>query len=268
MGYNTSVELIEAIARKGSVAFKHFKILGLVAALLIGAMPFGASASGKTTKKAAPAEQSDLAKAHAKLEQAVDEYKQSLSSLITPLEQSVTNQSAKVDKLKELVETGIVARREVEDAERALAEAQAKLADAKKQLVEADVILEEAEAAEQLALAPIPSRGGYIATPAVIRYQGSAWHISDIGKVEGFFASHFARTLPISAYGQTSLHNKLGFDHTNSVDVAVHPDSAEGQALIAYLRSAGIPFLAFRSAVPGKATGPHIHIGFPSHRFR
>ena len=31
---------------------------------------------------------------------------------------------------------------------------------------------------------------------------------------------------------------------------------------------AGIPFLAFRGAVPGKATGPHIHIGFPSHRFR
>ena len=33
-----------------------------------------------------------------------------------------------------------------------------------------------------------------------------------------------------------------------------------------YLRANGIPFIAFHFAVPGKATGPHIHIGLPSHR--
>jgi hypothetical protein len=33
-----------------------------------------------------------------------------------------------------------------------------------------------------------------------------------------------------------------------------------------YLRANGIPFTAFHFAVPGKATGPHIHIGLPSHR--
>jgi hypothetical protein len=51
------------------------------------------------------------------------------------------------------------------------------------------------------------------------------------------------------------------------MDVAVHPDSAEGRALIAYLRGNGIPFIAFRSAVPGSATGAHVHIGYPSHKF-
>ncbi|MEW6208704.1 MAG: hypothetical protein AB1631_10080 [Acidobacteriota bacterium] len=33
------------------------------------------------------------------------------------------------------------------------------------------------------------------------------------------------------------------------------------------LRSAGIPFLAFRQALAGSSTGPHIHIGYPSKRF-
>ena len=60
----------------------------------------------------------------------------------------------------------------------------------------------------------------------------------------------------------------MGFDHRHAIDVAVHPDSPEGQALIFYLRGEGIPFLAFRQAVPGSATGAHIHIGRPSHRLR
>src|SRR6266446_6948651 len=49
--------------------------------------------------------------------------------------------------------------------------------------------------------------------------------------------------------------------------VSLHPDGAEGQALLNFLRSNGIPFLAFRAAIPGTATGPHIHIGRPSHRY-
>jgi len=50
------------------------------------------------------------------------------------------------------------------------------------------------------------------------------------------------------------------------MDVALHPDSDEGRSLMAYLRRAGIPFIAFRSAMPGSATGAHIHIGLPSIR--
>ena len=48
------------------------------------------------------------------------------------------------------------------------------------------------------------------------------------------------------------------------MDVALHPDSNEGRSLLSYLRQGGIPFIAFRSAVPGAATGAHIHIGSPS----
>ena len=50
------------------------------------------------------------------------------------------------------------------------------------------------------------------------------------------------------------------------MDVAVHPDSAEGLGLMDHLRSAGIPFIAFRRAVAGEATGAHVHIGQPSRR--
>ena len=48
---------------------------------------------------------------------------------------------------------------------------------------------------------------------------------------------------------------------------SLNPDGAEGVALINFLQSNGIPFSAFRTAIPGVATGPHIHIGMPSHRY-
>jgi len=73
-------------------------------------------------------------------------------------------------------------------------------------------------------------------------------------------ASSFSKVLSVMFGG------RLGFDHRNSVDVAVHPDSVQGKALTEYLRGNGIPFLAFRSAIRGVATGAHIHIGNPSHR--
>jgi hypothetical protein len=50
------------------------------------------------------------------------------------------------------------------------------------------------------------------------------------------------------------------------MDVALSPDSSEGKALMDYLRTQGIPFIAFHYAVPGSATGAHIHVGSPSHR--
>lgn len=84
--------------------------------------------------------------------------------------------------------------------------------------------------------------------------------------IKSFFTSKFGSTLPVSAFGQTRLHSRLGFDHRNGVDVALNPDSAEGRSLLTKLRGFGVPFIAFRKAIPGVATGAHIHIGKPSHR--
>lgn len=97
--------------------------------------------------------------------------------------------------------------------------------------------------------------------------QGSGnWRISDSAKVESFFITKFGRPLPLTAFGQSDLHTRWGYDHRQGMDVGLHPDSPEGRGLIEFLRSEEIPFLAFREAVPGVATGPHIHVGNPSRR--
>src|SRR5215217_4003728 len=92
------------------------------------------------------------------------------------------------------------------------------------------------------------------------------WSLAEASKVEKFFATKFKRPLPVSAFGQSDLHTRWGLDHRNGMDVGLHPDSAEGRALIEFLRGESIPFLAFRGPVPGVATGPHIHIGNRSPR--
>lgn len=93
------------------------------------------------------------------------------------------------------------------------------------------------------------------------------WRISDSSRVESFFMDKFGRSLPLGAFGQSYLHTRWGLDHRNGMDVSLHPDSTEGRALMSFLRTEGIPFLAFRGPIPGVATGPHIHVGNPSPRF-
>ena len=102
--------------------------------------------------------------------------------------------------------------------------------------------------------------------PPVVSQVSVPWRLSDAAKVENFFSDKFRRPLPVTAFGQSELHRRWGFDHRNSLDVGVHPDSPEGRALIRFLRAEEIPFLTFRSAVPGVASGPHVHIGRPSPR--
>lgn len=94
------------------------------------------------------------------------------------------------------------------------------------------------------------------------------WSLADSRKVEGFFFTKFGRPLPTSAFGQSLIHDRWGLDHRQGLDVGLHPDSLEGIALVDFLRAERIPFLVFRRAISGVATGPHIHIGFPSHRNR
>ena len=89
-----------------------------------------------------------------------------------------------------------------------------------------------------------------------------------VPRVKEFFRSTFGKELPVSAQGQSGTHDKLNFNHSRSMDVAVNPTSKEGQALMSWLDTQRIPFIAFDRAVPGQSTGPHIHIGNPSPRAR
>lgn len=89
---------------------------------------------------------------------------------------------------------------------------------------------------------------------------------NQIAEIDAFYFQEFGVGLPISAAGSTDLHISMGFDHTGRYDVALHPDEFEGLFLMSLLEEWDIPYIAFRSAVPGQATGPHIHIGPPSLR--
>jgi len=98
--------------------------------------------------------------------------------------------------------------------------------------------------------------------PAVV-YRGSGHLISSrqLARLEREYAARWARPMPITARGMSKTHRLLGFDHAGRVDVGLRPASAEGAWLRLWLRKRAIPYIAFRRAVQGQATGPHIHIG-------
>lgn len=106
--------------------------------------------------------------------------------------------------------------------------------------------------------------------PVVTRFIGGMKFAlaTDFKQIVLAFEKQFNRKLPISARGQTALHRSLGFDHRDRVDIGVNPDDPEGRWLISYLEKAQIPFFAFRASIRGQATAPHIHIGPPSLRLR
>ena len=241
---------------------KHlFPVLFLAFALPVAV----AAQSSKTSTK------NQLAETRSELISATEAYKASAQEVIKFQEQEVAEAITKADQLKQLVADGLIARNELAAAEQRIAEAKSKLEATKKQIADSDNLIaqihesEKAEKAMAKTLAAAQSRR--LVQPVSMRYNGMAgWALSNISSVQTFFSTTFGRPLPISTLGQSATHNAMRWDHRNSADVGVHPDSAEGRALIAFLQSKGIPFLAFRGAIPGVSTGPHIHIGYPSGR--
>jgi hypothetical protein len=216
----------------------------------------------ETKKLAETASQS-----RANLLSASNAYRESLEKLLDLQRQDESRAVELVEKRKALLDLGVIAKRELDEGERSLAEARSKIADTMKQLAEVDHLVAEVNAVEELAKMPAESPGVFRSAGLLVRYVGSSrWALGDFGKVDAFFRLKFGKPLPVSAVGQTETHNRLGFDHREAVDVAVHPDSAEGRELINYLASQGISFIAIRSAIAGSATGAHIHIGPPSKR--
>jgi len=171
-----------------------------------------------------------------------------------------------VEKLK-LYQDGAIEKAEVSEAERAFVAALMQIQETRRTLAETDLALAEATMGDELERLPPLALNEFSETERLSRFNGgSSWSLKEAPKVEKYFSQAFGHSLPISAYGQTRTHDRMGFDHRNAIDVALHPDSPEGRALIRHLRGSGIPFVAFKNAVPGSATGTHIHIGKPSVR--
>lgn len=203
---------------------------------------------------------------------ATNEYKASLEKLRASYEKGVPKAEAELTKSRELFAAGLISKKTLEAAEAEVAKAIDRIAEVDRRMATADTqiadTLLEAEAVTKLAKSkPIP-RGSLVKSAALIRYNGAAtWALSDAWKVQNFFAQVFKKPLPVAVFGQGSIHDRWRLDHHHAMDVSLHPDGPEGQAVLGFLRSNGIPFLAFRQAIPGTATGPHIHVGRPSHRY-
>lgn len=180
--------------------------------------------------------------------------------LIDLQQAEVEKLTTNTDQLRQLYSEGLIARIELEKAEQELTAAKARVEQSRLQLE-----AKKAEEKARIELAKV-AKAKQLVKPTLMRSTAGSWSMANLGAVQQFFSSRFGRPLPTSTIGQSATHNRMGWDHRHAVDVGVHPDSAEGRALIAYLQSRGIPFLAFRGAVPGVSTGPHIHIGTPSHR--
>ena len=246
----------------------------LVAALIFHCLPAAAQKKKPATKaKPAPAKPLDeLTRLREEFIKATREYKESLEKLSASYEKSIARAQTRVNQSRELFAQGLISKNDVEASERALADANDKVTEIKLRMNGADAqiadALVEADAERTLAKSKPMAKGSLLKTAAYIRYNGGAsWALSDAWKVQRFFSDTFKKPLPIAVFGQGSIHDRWRLDHHNAMDVSLHPDGAEGQALLNFLRSNGIPFLAFRAAIPGTATGPHIHIGRPSHRY-
>ncbi len=241
--------------------------------LLLAPSAIGTQKKAPSKSKTNQAQPLDaLAKLREEFINATEEYKGHLEKLRASYEKDVRRAEDRFNKAKEVFEQGLISKKDFEASGRTVAEAREKVTEVNQRMASADSqiadTLLEAEAETKLAKSkPIP-KGGLVKTASFISYNGSAvWVLSDAWKVQRFFLEAFKKPLPIAVFGQGAIHDRWRLDHHNAMDVSLHPDGPEGQALLSFLRNNGIPFLAFREAIPGTATGPHIHIGRPSHRY-
>ena len=203
---------------------------------------------------------------------AIGEMRQALieeRAQLAALEREQSNWRVNVINRRKLYQDGQLPKERVVEAEQAFIAALTRMHAARAAVTEIDIAITEAVLGEKVDRMPILPVNGYSETKDIARFNGSfRWSLKEAPRIESYFSRTFGRRLPVTAMGQSSTHNRLRFDHRDSMDVALHPDSAEGKALIEHLRKSGIPFIAFRSASPGVSTGPHIHIGKPSARLR
>lgn len=210
---------------------------------------------------------SELSRSRTEVIEKIKETRAGAEKLLALHEAERQRRTEEYHRQRELYYQGLIARNDVLQAEHALVQAMLKVDEDKRWLAETDMAITEVTMRDELLRLPRLALGAYSETSTLLRFNGGAlWKLGDASRVEKFFVETFGRALPISALGQTATHDRLRFDHRDAMDVALHPDSKEGQSLLSFLRQAGIPFIAFRNAVPGAATGAHIHIGKPSRR--
>jgi hypothetical protein len=186
--------------------------------------------------------------------------------MLAAAQRRVARVKARLEQMKPLVESGIMARMELTPILEELDYRQKTLSLAESR---GNFLRELAEMAQREIVAETEQPGEPADKPAMERFDGNgSFSPAVMKRVILAFEKRFARPIPISALGETAFHKSMGFDHRGRMDVALNPDSDEGQWLKQYLEAEGVPHYAFRNAVAGRATGAHFHIGPPSARLR
>jgi hypothetical protein len=187
------------------------------------------------------------------------------NEMLAAAQRRVHRAQSAFDDRQKLLDSGAIARVDLESASRELEDRQRVLGFAKDRLRLLKELASMAENERELE----KSAEATSWKNSVIRSDGNgSFSLGDLTPIEAQFEKKFHRTLPISALGQTLTHQSLGLDHKNRVDVALSPVQPEGVWLLALLDRLHVPYLAFRNAVAGAATAPHIHIGLGSTRLQ
>ena len=194
-------------------------------------------------------------------------HRRALEEALPRNERDVQATTASLDRRSTLYARNLISRAELAAAAREAGDARARLEATRSALARTDVLIVEIEARRRLARLPALRPGQYDDRAGFLRYAGTrSFSATGMRALERYFTERIGRALPVSAAGQTDVHRRLGLDHRDAVDLALHPDSVEGRLVVAWLRAQGFSFLAFRGAQAGAATGAHIHVGPPSER--
>jgi Outer membrane efflux protein len=248
-------------------------LLSMILIGVLGVVPVFAQkkSTAQTKKPAKPPAQTELQQLRDRYVATTKEYKASLQKLLTLYQDSLKKAEQRHENSQKLFEQGLLSKRDLEESERVVTDAKLKITTVEQQIAGADTQIAQAlvEVETEKHIAKLGSRrGGLMQTTSLIRFNGAGrWLLSQASSIESFFQQTFKRPLPVAVFGQGAIHNQWRLDHRNAMDISLRPDEPEGQALIDFLKRNGIPFSAFRTAIPGVATGPHIHIGMPSHRY-
>ena len=187
-------------------------------------------------------------------------------AIVAAAQRRLDRQKAWMEKIRALIESGItppsdliVTETELHSRESDLASAQAHV------FAKAEAVASAARSSHKDETTPLDFEIGEMEH---FEGLGTFDENRDLQAIEKAFEAEFDRPLPISADGETEVHRAMGFDHRGRIDVAIDPRAPEGIWLRRYLRSRKIPYYAFTSAVAGKATAAHIHIGPGSNRLQ
>jgi hypothetical protein len=247
-----------------SAMFLLFFLIGLIRSQSQGARTeqSGRAASGNSKTKG-----DDPAGSRAEALEKVKEAWVRDQKLLGKYESEQSRMREEVIRRRRLFQDGEISKAEVIEAEQAFVGLSRQIYEVRRSMIESDMAITEATAKDEPIETSLPAVNGFRGANQAARFNGAGrWSLRHANNIERFFVETFGRNLPITAYGQTAAHSRMRFDHRDAMDVAVHPDSAEGKALIEYLRRSGIPHVTFRGAVAGSSTGAHIHIGHPSRR--